>query len=438
MISAEPILSVGIIERAPAVAGEFRGLFHTPGRHRISGRFAVERHGQMLFVVDSHDSIVGSGYTVTFRAEPGSTFLLRDVVIGINFHWERKEDQLFDGDLHLIADGDGITVVNRIGLEPYLASVISSEMSSSSPVELLKAHAITSRSWLAAMLQMRSDHGTRPSVRERVSEKEIVRWYDREDHTLFDVCADDHCQRYQGVSKIISQEARSAVEATRGQFLVAGKSVCDARFFKACGGRTEEFRHAWDDSDVPYLRSVSDAEMEIAPVGSEEEARSFIDASPKAWCNTADPALLRTILPDFDQETTDFFRWKVSYAAEELSSIILKRSGIDFGTITSLEPLDRGPSGRIFRLRIVGTKQTMIVGKELEIRKWLSPSHLYSSAFYVEHDAKAGTFTLHGAGWGHGVGLCQIGAAAMAAAGKKAEDIVLHFFNGAELKRLYE
>lgn len=437
MISSEPKLDVGIIERATSVTGEFRGSFHTPGCHNISGEFRVERIGQAIFVFDANDAIVGSGYTVTFKAGPGRTFLLRDVVIGINFHWERKEDQVFEGDLHLIADSDGITVVNRIGLEPYLASVISSEMSASSPIELLKAHAITSRSWMAAMLQMRSDRRSSAPVRETVTDKEVVRWYDREDHTLFDVCADDHCQRYQGVSKIISDEARRAVEETRGRFLVSDGLVCDARFFKACGGRTEEFMHAWDDLDISYLHSVSDADADIPAVHSEQEARSFIDGSPAAWCNTADPGLLRSILPDFDQETRDFFRWKVVYKADELASIIEQRSGIRFGNIKALEPLERGPSGRIYRLRIVGSERTLVVGKELEIRKWLSMSHLYSSAFYVEHDAAKGTFTLVGAGWGHGVGLCQIGAAAMAAAGRKAGEIVLHYFRGAEVRKLY-
>ena len=437
MITQEPILSVGIMERARTVTGEFRGTFRTPGCSTITGRFRVERYGNAVFVIDLHDSIVASGYSVTFRAGPGATVLLRDVVIGIGFHWERNEDQVFEGDLHLEADGDGITVVNRIGLEPYLTSVISSEMSASSPVELLRAHAITSRSWMAAMLQRRETERSDASVRERVTDDEIVRWYDREDHTLFDVCADDHCQRYQGVSKIISPEAQKAVGDTRGQFLVSDGAICDARFYKACGGRTEEFRHAWDDVDVPYLPSVVDADAPIAPVGGEAEAREFIDASPAAWCNTTDPALLQSILPDFDQETTDFFRWRVTYTGAELASIIEERSGIAFGDITGLEPLDRGPSGRIYRLRITGSKRTMIVGKELEIRKWLSKSHLYSSAFYVEHDAAKKTFTLVGAGWGHGVGLCQIGAAAMAAAGRKAEEIVLHYFRGAALQRLY-
>jgi len=437
MISSEPILSIGIIEQAPTVSGEFVGTFDTPGCHLINGVFRVIRDGKMLFVIDHHESIVGSGYEVTFRAQNGSAFRIKDVVIGKGFHWERKEDQVFEGDLHLVADGNGITVVNFIGLEAYLSSVISSEMSASSPVELLRAHAITSRSWLAAMLDMKAKHHSKVSVREAVTQDEVVRWYDREDHSLFDVCADDHCQRYQGVSKIISQEARTAVADTRGQFLVSDGAICDARFYKSCGGRTEEFRYAWADQDVSYLPSVTDGDTGIPAAATDEAARKLIDGSPEVWCNTSDPKLLRSILPDFDQETSDFFRWRVEYSSKELSSIIEKRSGLDIGTLTSLEPLQRGPSGRISRLRITGTKRSVIVGKELEIRKWLSNSHLYSSAFYVVHDKKRDTFTLIGAGWGHGVGLCQIGAAAMAAAGKKAKTIVLHYFRGAEVKTLY-
>ncbi len=436
MITQEPILSVGIIERASIVRGTLRGLFRTPGGQHISRSFHVRREGKAVFVIDEHEAIVASGYDITLRATSDASFVLHDVTIGIGFHWERKEDQEFTGDLRLLADGEGVTAVNTVGLEAYLSSVISSEMSASSPSELLRAHAITSRSWMAAMLERRS-HADGSAVRERVTDDEIVRWYDREDHTLFDVCADDHCQRYQGVSKIISDEARSAVETTRGLFLVSGETVCDARFFKACGGRTEDFGNAWEAIDIPYLRSVSDAPEEIPAVDSEETARTFIDGSPGAWCNTSDPELLRTILPDFDQETTDFFRWRVEYTVDELSSIIGRRSGIDFGTIQDLVPLERGPSGRIVRLRVVGSKRTLVVGKELEIRKWLSDSHLYRSAFHVTRDEARKTFLLVGAGWGHGVGLCQIGAAAMAAAGKTSDDIVLHYFRGAELKKLY-
>jgi len=289
--------------------------------------------------------------------------------------------------------------------------------------------------------QMQARNVGVPTIRSRETESEIVRWYDREDHLLFNVCADDHCQRYQGISKIITENAQKAIEDTRGVLLVHDDQVCDARFYKACGGLTEDFENAWEDTAIPYLRSVSDAEQPYGDKSAEPEAREWILSSPKAYCNTNDVAILKQILPSFDQETTDFFRWRVDYSREELERIVHKRSGIDFGTITALLPLQRGPSSRITRLKIVGTKKTMIVGKELEIRRWLSNSHLYSSAFVVEAELDSRglptRFTLHGAGWGHGVGLCQIGAAVMAAQGKKAEEIVLHYFSGASLQKLY-
>jgi stage II sporulation protein D len=316
-------------------------------------------------------------------------------------------------------------------------------MSAEAPLELLRAHAITSRSWLVAMLerQKRFKRPGTPARRGRESDKEVIRWYDREDHQLFDVCADDHCQRYQGITKLISPAAEQAVRDTRGVFLVYGGEICDARYSKSCGGRSEVFGSAWEDISVPYLPTISDAVIEHPLVTSEAAAEQWMHSSPEAYCNTTDGKILRQVLPSFDQETTDFYRWAVSYTQEELSTLLHKRSGIDFGQVHRLEPLQRGPSGRIIRLRIVGSQRTVVVGKELEIRRWLSPSHLYSSAFVVRTESGAASvparFTLHGAGWGHGVGFCQIGAAVMAAKGFKAEAIVKHYFRGAELQKLY-
>jgi SpoIID/LytB domain protein len=376
--------------------------------------------------------------------EGQGTFTLRGVTIGINFHWERKEDQTFEGGLRLLPNTDGtITAINDVGVEQYLKSVISSEMSAEAPLELLRAHAITSRSWLVAMLerQKRFKNVGGPARHGRESEKEIVRWYDREDHKLYDVCADDHCQRYQGTTKIISAAAEQAVRNTCGVFLIYGGEICDARYSKSCGGRSELFESAWEDVSVPYLATVSDAAVEHPLISSEEAAASWVHSSPEAYCNTNDGKILRQVLPSFDQETTDFYRWTVTYAQEELSALLHKRSGIDFGQIRRLEPLQRGPSGRIVRLRIVGSRRTVVVGKELEIRRWLSPSHLYSSAFVVRTeegtDGIPARFILHGAGWGHGVGFCQIGAAVMAAKGFQAETIVKHYFRGAESKKFY-
>jgi stage II sporulation protein D len=444
MIKAEPILQVGIVEHATEVEGVLNGSFELPTTIRLEGAFGARWSENRVVVFDNEGVEVMKGSEITFRPLRRGTFTVKGVTIGISFHWERKEDQTFEGALRLLAAADGtITVINEISVEGYLQSVISSEMSADAPLELLKAHAITSRSWLVAMLerQTRGKNVGTPALRSRETESEIVRWYDREDHTSFDVCADDHCQRYQGITKIFSAKAKEAIDATRGSFLVHKNEICDARFYKACGGLTEIFENAWEDIRVPYLQSVSDWEHSYPPVVSEEKAREWILSSPDAYCNTTDGDILRQILPSFDQETTDFFRWRVEYEREELERIVARKSGIDFGTITDLVPLQRGPSGRIIRLKIVGSKKVIVVGKELEVRRWLSNSHLYSSAFVVDtergKDDVPVKFVLRGAGWGHGVGLCQIGAAVMAERGKKAEEIVLHYFPGAHLQRLY-
>jgi SpoIID/LytB domain protein len=444
MIKEEPKLHIGIIEHAKEVEGILNGVFELPTTIRLEGPFSALWAENRIVLFDSEGVEVMKGAEIAFHPLRNGTFTLKDVTIGVNFHWERKEDQAFEGSLRLLTSPDGtITVINEISVEGYLQSVISSEMSAEAPLELLKAHAITSRSWLVAMLerQKRGKNIVTPAQRSRETESEIVRWYDREDHTSFDVCADDHCQRYQGITKIISAKAKEAIDATRGSFLVHDNEICDARFYKACGGLTEMFENAWEETKVTYLQSISDSDHSYPPIASEEKAREWILSSPEAYCNTTDVEILRQILPSFDQETTDFFRWKVDYSREELERIVTRKSGIDFGTILDLVPLQRGPSGRIIRLKIVGSKKVIVVGKELEVRRWLSNSHLYSSAFVVDSEKDQSgiptRFILRGAGWGHGVGLCQIGAAVMAARGKKAEEIVLHYFPGARLQRLY-
>ena len=444
MISREPSISVGIMEHVPEVRGMFHGRFEVPTTVRLDGVFSVRLLDGRLVLLDDEGVEVMKGNDIRCRPLSDATFTLNGVTIGINFHWERKEDQTFEGTVRFMTAPDGtMTVINEIGVEDYLKSVISSEMSAEAPFELLRAHAITSRSWLVAMLQkqMQTLNAGAPAVRARETESEIVRWYDREDHSLFHVCADDHCQRYQGISKIITENAKKAIDDTRGVFLVFNDEVCDARFYKACGGLTEDFQNAWEETPIGYLSSVSDWDRSYPAVVTEEDARNWILSSPEAFCNTNDVAILKQILPAFDQETTDFFRWRVVYTQKELENIIRTRSGMDFGTILDLVPLHRGHSGRITRLKIVGTKKTLVVGKELEIRRWLSKSHLYSSAFVVDMERDAhgvpGRFTLRGAGWGHGVGLCQIGAAVMAARGRKAESIVLHYFPGATVQKLY-
>jgi len=438
MITGEPHLTVGVIQHARRIRGELKGRFDCLGKLLGPGSFETTLEGDGLTLRAAGSAVRGTGPTLSLTPSGKASFMLRDVIIGVQFHWERREDQTFEGTLRLVATADGITAINQVPLELYLKSVISSEMSASCPQQLLRAHAITSRSWLAAMLERRGGPVTTPP---QPSETEIVRWYTREDHDLFDVCADDHCQRYQGTTKIISSAVDEAVDATRGLFLTYGDTVCDARFYKACGGLTEEFHNAWEDVHIPYLKSVADSATRHPAIRSELEARTWCLSSPEAYCNTRDPAILRQILPGFDQETTDFFRWQVRYRREELEEILRARSGLDFGTIADLVPLARGPSGRIYRLKIVGSRRTMVVGKELEIRRWLSRSHLYSSAFVVDAERDpSGTathFILNGAGWGHGVGLCQIGAAVMAVKGFPAEQIVQHYFPGASLTRLY-
>ena len=343
-----------------------------------------------------------------------ASFSLYDVTIGVNFHWERKETQVFLGTLRLVVEADQITAINELPVEQYLASVISSEMKATAGVELLKAHAVISRSWLLAQMRRRVENQEQKNGFFSFVKKddELIRWYDREDHTIFDVCADDHCQRYQGITKQSSKAVEEALKATRGQILCYGDEICDARFSKCCGGVTEEFQYCWEDTPKPYLVSVEDP-----------------------FCNTNDKAVLEQVLNDYDQETNDFYRWTVEYTTDELSRLVNEKLKDDFGTITDLIPLERGKSGRIWKLKIVGTKKTFTIGKELEIRRALSDSHLYSSAFDVEKTATG--FRLKGKGWGHGVGLCQIGAAVMGQQGYKYDQILLHYYRNAEIKHIY-
>ncbi len=440
----EPTLRVGILQGYSQVAGRLNGPFLINDARSLSGRFSARvREGRIVLADAAGNEIV---HEKDVRCTPldNSTFTLLDVTIGVHFHWERKQEQTFRGELKLIREeNNALVAVNIIPLEDYLASVVSSEMNAEAALEFLKAHAIASRSWLMSMLEMagKASHAENGPAGPAPQTKEFIRYYHRVDHTLFDVCADDHCQRYQGITQLISDNSRQAVERTRGLFLVYNDEICDARYHKACGGLTDNFANTWESVTVPYLTSVSDSAITYDPIRMEDEARKWILGDPKAYCNTKDSNVLRRILPSFDQETTDFFRWKVTYTRMELEEIIRGKSGIDFGNLLRLTPLERGPSGRIVRLQIAGSKRTLTIGKELEIRRWLSRSHLYSSAFVVsaENDTSGipVRFILHGAGWGHGVGLCQIGAAVMALKGFTAESILKHSFRGAELQKLY-
>ncbi len=411
----------------------------------LSGKCRVfYRSGTIVLV--SGDKEISRPDQIILRAAGGDeSFTLHNVVIGIDFHWQRTEDQVFKGDLRFIAEEDKITAVNLIHTEEYLKSVISSEMKASSSKELLKAHAVISRSWLLAQIEKgRMNRGdSAPGRTEFISDTEIARWYDREDHLNYDVCADDHCQRYQGITRAASPVVAAAVEETGGEVLVYDDKICDTRYSKCCGGMTELFENVWGPVSHPYLQNIMDDY--VSPAGYDpdlkknENAENWIRSTPDVFCNTSDKTILNQVLNDYDLETMDFFRWKVIYDQAELSEIIRKRTGIGFGKVRGLTVLERGSSGRITRLKIEGTQKSMIIGKELEIRKALSKTHLYSSCFHVEKtdSGKGVTFTLHGAGWGHGVGLCQIGAAVMASRGYSYDDILKHYFRGAELKKIY-
>lgn len=424
----------------------FTGSFQFNNTEVFSGEYSANIINDQVVVIDDAGNQIKSGTFLFIPNSFNSIFELKNVTIGVNFHWEQQENQRFKGSLKLIPENGKVCAINEIELEEYLKSVISSEMSATGSPGLLKAHAVISRSWLLAQIEKTKSLNSLGGLYQTSyeAETEIIRWYDREDHQNFDVCADDHCQRYHGISKIYSEKALNAVDETFGEVLVFENKICDARFSKCCGGITENFENVWEPLQHAYLVSIADAESGInsrVDLRIEREAETWIRNKPGAFCNTADPQILSQVLPGFDQKTTDFYRWKVEYSQNELSELIKKRSGIDFGQIISLEALERGHSSRIIRLKITGTKKTLIVGKELEIRKWLSASHLYSSAFVAEHlETENGIpqkFVLSGAGWGHGVGLCQIGAAVMGKKGFTYREILNHYFRDAELKKWY-
>ncbi len=435
-VENQPKITVGMMGRQTEVSGRLNGNFHVNQTDLVSGRFAARVETGMIIFFDEAQREICRSPLIRLTPREGSSFSLFNVTIGRRFHWERTEDQTFRGDLiFLLRKDETICAINEIPLEDYLTSVISSEMNPAAPIEFLKAHAVLSRSWLLAALDRRKKRRENDLPTEKAAEGEVIRWYEREDHDLFDVCADDHCQRYQGITKIVSEQAKEAVRETYGMAITYKGETCDARYSKACGGLTEDFGTAWDDKQVPYLRSIPDASIPHQPIRTEGEASAWILSNPVAYCNAKDRSLLEKILPDLDRATESFFRWRVEYSRKELEEILREKSGFDFGNLKEIVPLRRGPSGRISRLKIVGSKRSTVVGKELEIRRWLSRSHLYSSAFVVTIEGER--FVFHGAGWGHGVGLCQIGAAVMASKGFSAEKILKHYFRGVEIKKIY-
>ena len=435
----EPIVSVGIVS-ASKLCFSLNAPYTVCGSQRYGKQVVELSEGRILWENTLYDELLFE------PTDAQSSFTLEDVTIGVNFHWERKEAQTFLGKLRFIVQNNNICAINELPVETYLTSVISSEMRATSSLELLKAHAVISRSWLLAQIEQRKAENN--NVEKQPSffktNEEIVRWYDREDHKRFDVCADDHCQRYQGITKAANKHVVEAIQQTAGEILTSHGEICDARYSKCCGGAVEEFQYCWENIKKPYLQALPDALPDTTPLPDltdEAVACQWILSSPNAFCNTTDQKVLSQVLNDFDQETTDFYRWNQTYSQAEVKQLLEEKLEVQFGDIIDLVPLSRGKSGRIYRLKIVGKEHTLIIGKELEIRRALSKSHLYSSAFIVEKaDIKDGVpqkFIIKGAGWGHGVGLCQIGAAMMGKQGYRYEEILLHYYKGAEITKAY-
>ncbi len=435
----EPIVSVGIVS-ASKLCFSLNAPYTVCGSQRYGNQVVELSEGRILWESALYDELLFE------PTDAQSSFTLEDVTIGVNFHWERKEAQTFLGKLRFIVEDNNICAINELPVETYFTSVISSEMRATSSLELLKAHAVISRSWLLAQMEQRKAENN--NVEKQPSffktDEEIVRWYDREDHKQFDVCADDHCQRYQGITKAANKHVVEAIQQTAGEILTRHGEICDARYSKCCGGAVEEFQYCWENIKKPYLQALPDTLPDTTPLPDltdEAVARQWILSSPDAFCNTTDQKVLSQVLNDFDQETTDFYRWNQTYSQAEVKQLLEEKLEVQFGDIIDLIPLSRGKSGRIYRLKIVGKERTLIIGKELEIRRALSKSHLYSSAFIVEKaDIKDGVpqkFIIKGAGWGHGVGLCQIGAAMMGKQGYRYEEILLHYYKGAEITKAY-
>lgn len=416
-------IRVGILQ-CSKIEFSLAGRFTTTSGEVAEGDFIAEyAAGKILFGGRYYDGL-------RFEAGEGSLFELKNVVIGKEFHWQQCRNERFEGDLVIITNGEELVAINEIDLERYIYSVIASEMSATSFVELLKAHAVISRSWVLSAIGSAtpSSSATFYTDCSDTDDPVYIRWYERDAHRLFDVCADDHCQRYQGIPSQEPPALREAIDSTAGEVLVYDGKICDARFSKCCGGYTERFSSCWAEVDYPYLTVLPDSDgSRLQPITDEATARSFVLSSPDVFCNTADCNIIRQVFNDYDRSTESFFRWKVTYSVDEISEIVASRSGIDFGSILDLIPVQRTASGRIVRLRIVGTRHTATIGKELEIRRWLSRTHLYSSAFVVDRD-DCGRFVICGAGWGHGVGLCQIGAAVMAHKGYSYRSILRHYY----------
>ena len=446
-----PKIEVGILS-SETIRFRFNGTFlETDTRKNfIAEEGTAIVVGETSFILHINGKKFIYNDAVIFEPDNENTddFELFNVIIGVQFHWERAGNQRFKGKLKLFADKGKLTAVNILSLEEYLLSVISSEMSSTSSTELLKAHAVISRSWLLAQLEKSKQVKNEVYTTYIKNNDGYIRWYDREEHDHFDVCADDHCQRYQGITMVSSEQVYDALKITRGEVLTYNNKVCDARFYKCCGGVTELFENTWEPTHHPYLTKVVD--NRDIPTGynmdlsKEKNARKWILTKPDAFCNTNDETILSQMLNNYDQKTLDFYRWETILTQAEIKELILYKIGIDVGDVLDLIPVERGVSGRLIRLKIVGSKSSITIGKELEIRKALSKSHLYSSAFVIEKkmpkektNKVPDSFTLKGAGWGHGVGLCQIGAAVMSTKGYSYQEILAHYYPASKLEKMY-
>ena len=439
----EPVIAVGLLDQCEAVRIHLQGLYEDLSGHLLpAGELSVDcRTGVLCY------NGVGPGKTRELSLTPTDDerceFSL-EATIGINFHWQQRETQSFRGSLQLLPKSDNrLTVINRVSLETYLTSVVCSEMKASSPVELIKAHAIISRSWLLAQLAARDSVSQCDDQKQKNVEGELIRWTEREAHHDFDVCADDHCQRYQGTARINAPGVVAAIRQTRGEVLTYDGRACDARFSKSCGGVIEEYQTAWGDRAVPYLVALRDTggpDRNPPALVDDRAMRAFLQNPPAAYCNCTDVSILGSVLNDYDLTTTGFFRWQVTLPAGEASRLVSQKLGIDLGRLLNLEPVERGPSGRLKRLRLVGERGSLVIGKELEIRRVLSETHLYSSAFVVDVAGpvqRPDAFLFTGAGWGHGVGLCQIGAAVMAHQGAGYREILKHYYPGTHIEHFY-
>ena len=439
-MNQEPVIAVGLIENTPEITLELLNEYKDrAGNCYPTGTYTFTcKKNKLLCSRDQNKT-----YDLLELSADDAACFRTAVTIGINFHWQQKKKHTFRGAIKMLPLGDDtVTLINLVPLETYILSVSCSEMSATSPEEFLKAHSIISRSWLLAQLNAK-DTAEQPVPDTDPDAQEIIRWYDRQSHTEFDVCADDHCQRYQGTDMITSGSVAQAVNATRGEVLMFDGKPCDARFSKCCGGVTEDFRLAWGETPVPYLIPFADTEQRTLPeppLTDEQAAGIFLTGNPDAYCNCADDSVLSSVLNSYDQSTKDFYRWQIRLSPDDIAGFLRKKQSLDLGRILALEPVERGLSGRLKKLKIVGDRRTVTIGKELEIRRALSATHLYSSAFVVETEGPRelpDMFILHGAGWGHGVGLCQIGAAVMASRGFDYKEILSHYYPGSNLDTLY-